>query len=380
MSFFEKFSSTKSYQYLDELIQSGKKEIILDYDIKLRTGALNKEILRYGDGIKISNDELVFDGNGHTIDGNEEANLFRINGKKVIIKNLKFKNNRFHSRLSAITIYRGSDVEIKDCIMENSTGCIDNEGVVSIDNISAKIIDNSGTMTISNPDIERIENRGILYAPDSIKEKINNDGEFYAITSKEENQYDFEYLDNLIHSGKREIKLENDIKLNISDKTITIDVDDLVIDGNGHTIDCLHNTRILEITSKNVKLKNIIFKNGNSTNGSAILNKGSVDIESCDFLNNESQSGAIYNDGEMKLEHSRLTDNNSKHDAGAVYNKGKLDIFGCVLLNNKSTDYIGGGAIYNEGELKIKESILLGNIAKDLYNYTGQKRHGGARC
>ena len=72
----------------------------------------------------------------------------------------------------------------------------------------------------------------------------------------------FKYLDDLIHSGVKEIILDSNIVLSNDEASeylegINLDVDDLVIDGNGHSIDACGKTRIFHSTSKNITIKNI---------------------------------------------------------------------------------------------------------------------------
>ena len=87
----------------------------------------------------------------------------------------------------------------------------------------------------------------------------------------------FKCLDNLIHSGVKEIVLDSDIVLGDDEKYkylngIKLDVNDLAIDGNGHAIDARGLTRIFYCTGKNVTIKNMILKNGFSEDGGAIHN------------------------------------------------------------------------------------------------------------
>ena len=74
---------------------------------------------------------------------------------------------------------------------------------------------------------------------------------------------DFKYLDELIHSGVERIILKDDIILNDNKVAIkyfdgiNIDIDNIVIDGNGHFIDAENKIRIFKISGKNITLKNI---------------------------------------------------------------------------------------------------------------------------
>ena len=92
----------------------------------------------------------------------------------------------------------------------------------------------------------------------------------------------FRYLDFLIHGGEKEIILDSDIILGDDDASeyldgIELDMDDIVIDGNGHIIDACTRTRIFKITGENIKIRNVTLKNGFShKGGGAIANAGIV--------------------------------------------------------------------------------------------------------
>ena len=157
----------------------------------------------------------------------------------------------------------------------------------------------------------------------------------------------FKYLDKLIHSGVKEIILDSDIVLGGREEKkylegIKLDLDDLIIDGNGHTIDAQGKTRIFHCTGKNIIIKNIILKNGFAGNG-----------------------GAIHNSGSLKITESTLQENTAQYDGGAIENEGELTIAESTLSGNIA--YRSGGAIENEGELTIAESTLSGNIAQEEF-------------
>ena len=79
---------SRNFKYLDDLIHSGAKEIILDSDIVLSDG----EESEYKDGIKLDMDDLTINGNGHTIDAGNQSAIFGINAVNVTINNLTLIN------------------------------------------------------------------------------------------------------------------------------------------------------------------------------------------------------------------------------------------------------------------------------------------------
>lgn len=137
----------------------------------------------------------------------------------------------------------------------------------------------------------------------------------------------FKDLDDLIHGGAKEIVLDFDIVLGDGEESeyedgIRLDVDDLTINGNGHSIDGNRKARIFHCTGKNITIKNITLKNG--------FIKGS--------------GGAIHNTGEIKITESTLLDNMAEYYGGAIENNGSLTIAESTLKDNMAEH---GGALDN---------------------------------
>ena len=159
----------------------------------------------------------------------------------------------------------------------------------------------------------------------------------------------FKYLDDLIHSGAKEIVLDSDIVLSEAEQSqylegIRLDADDLTIDGNGHTIDAQGKARIFHCTGKNITIINIVLENGYA----------------------EENGGAIYNsEGELTITESTLTKNMAIIDGGAICNgEGSLTITESTLIGNRAR-FGSGGAIKNcNGEIIISKSTLTGNTAE----------------
>ena len=88
----------------------------------------------------------------------------------------------------------------------------------------------------------------------------------------------FTQLNKLIKNNEKEIVLNENIIFEKyeeyeSIRKIRIAGNDIVIDGNGHTIDAQNKTRIFEITGKNIKIKNIGVIHGHAGDGGAIYNE-----------------------------------------------------------------------------------------------------------
>ena len=132
-----------------------------------------------------------------------------------------------------------------------------------------------------------------------------------------------------------------------------------IIDGSGN--------RIFYIKpGYTVTFKNIIFQNGKSSYGGAILNYGALFVTGCSFIGNTATGGgAIFNSGGyLSVIGSSFTDTATKN-GGAIYNAlgGTLIINGGCWFGNNRASY--GGAVYgiNAGSLSITDSTFTGNHA-----------------
>ena len=201
----------------------------------------------------------------------------------------------------------------------------------------------------------------------------------------DEERYDFSYLDKIIHeTSSNEIVLDKDISFENYEKDfyeggIELDRDNLIIDGNGRTINGRDKSRIFIITGDNIRLKNINFKNGHShknysnplnNDGGAIrINHGlNLTVENCNFIDNSSEvnGGAISKyDGQLDIIGSSLMGNVALNNGGALNNEeGNVKIMNSSFEENSSSEY--GGALNNEeGNVEILESRWAKNTGCD---------------
>ena len=86
MGLFDKvkgmLSSENNFTYLNDLIHSETKEIVLNTDIKLN----EKELSTFRDGITLDVDNLIIDGNGFSIDGIGKTRFFNITGNSLMVE------------------------------------------------------------------------------------------------------------------------------------------------------------------------------------------------------------------------------------------------------------------------------------------------------
>ena len=121
-----------------------------------------------------------------------------------------------------------------------------------------------------------------------------------------------------------------------NEETIVIE-DSISITGNGiYTIDGNNSGGIFKIRQGAVvTLTNVILINGNSENGGAIYNEGSLTIVNSQFTNNNASVG------------------------GAIYNSGSITLSGSTFENNNATN---GSSIYNDGTLYLSGNTINGPI------------------
>ena len=185
----------------------------------------------------------------------------------------------------------------------------------------------------------------------------------------------FQYLDNLIHSGEKEVSMEYDIILEEDEEEkynegITLDVQDLILDGNGHSIDAQEKSRIFNIKSR-VKFKNLTLKNGYSDDyGGAIcvFNSWLSSFENCSFKNNHANMGGAF----FSKEHRDITFSNCQFTnnygiGGALFcNTGRFNINKCSFKNIQSKKVNDGSAIVIAGgsNVTITNSIFYNNCSE----------------
>ena len=147
------------------------------------------------------------------------------------------------------------------------------------------------------------------------------------------NMRDHNYLATLIRNYDDVVSLNEDILLK---KTVTIKKDNLIIDGNGHTIDGNGKNCIFHIKAKNVVLRNMVLKNAKAPEGmfaepkgygGAIKNEGQLEINACEFINNVAEKDGydILNKGVLKIECCKFS--KSRDNKYSIFNVGSIKAF-----------------------------------------------------
>lgn len=199
----------------------------------------------------------------------------------------------------------------------------------------------------------------------------------------------FGKLDELIHSGASMIVLDSNFILEDGEEKkylngIRLDIEGLVIDGNGHTIDARGKARIFDVVGFGTHLNDIIFKNGYGENGGAIINDSMLNINKCVFKSNHANvGGAIYNSRKVIVSKSDFISNEAAN-GGAIHNCREYKVRCHHSSFKDNTTESLGGAINNDGDLKVNNCNFESNHAeKGGAIFTNKREYRiirGTRC
>ena len=174
----------------------------------------------------------------------------------------------------------------------------------------------------------------------------------------------FTDLANEITNASDELNLTQDYKYNIGDNKEGIKITKpITINGNGHVLDALSQSRIFNILSF-ANLKNITFKNAKFSSssrdwvgGGAIDITSDCNIASCTFENciDNGESSLVNGGGAIYIRHSAICNlinctfsncYSTSNTGGAIFSwYGICNITGSNFINCYSPGYYGGGAI-----------------------------------
>ena len=307
-----------------------------------------------------------------------------LNGKSSVIENVAFGD---HLSNGSLNILNNSDLTLSNPKISDNGKTILNEKDLLLKNSSADVLEKiygNGSLEVSGQFADGGKPEGDLAIGEGISTQLPG-GEGISGQAVDQEIYDFSYLDRIIHeTSSNEIVLDKDISFENYEKDfyeggIELDRDNLIIDGNGRTINGRDKSRIFIITGDNIRLKNINFKNGrshknysnalNNDGGAIRINHGlNLTVENCNFIDNSSEvnGGAISkHDGQLDIIGSSLMGNVAKNNGGALNNeKGNVKIMNSSFEENSSSEY--GGALNNEeGKVEILESRWAKNTGCD---------------
>lgn len=217
---------------------------------------------------------------------------------------------------------------------------------------------------------------------------VSYDLDFINLPVDEAEYNSFSNLNYLISCSRKMVNLNQNFAFNETYDAkyaggVKIYRNNLIINGNNHTIDGANMARMFNVMGKNITFQNINFINGASDDGGAIYcNKDNLRIVNCTFTNCKANNygGAIFwNEGENGIiTDSTFSQNAAAISGAAIYNKGKNTIIknSKFTANTAKTD----SGIYSKNNLKITdcagadvkiESKIIAQTKSFVINYAG---------
>ncbi|WP_116592083.1 right-handed parallel beta-helix repeat-containing protein [Methanobrevibacter thaueri] len=211
-----------------------------------------------------------------------------------------------------------------------------------------------------------IEEQKVTQTDNEEKTGATDDGTFEALRTKIEGA-----------SSGDTVYLENNYSCEDSwsrHRGIDIDKSNLVIDGQGHTIDAKQKTRIFDVYADNVTIKNIKFINAkyeNSGGAIQLYESANGSVSGCSFVNCSTgdSGGAIcwYDSPYGSVSGCSFVNCSAGHDGGAIEwsHSDNGSVSGCSFVNCSAG--INGGAVnwYSSANGNISDCVFINNTASE---------------
>ena len=310
-------------------------------------------------GIVIDKDDFVVNGNGHTIDGSNQARIFALTGDNITLKNLNLING--NSSVGGAVLCPGF-VNFENVTFKYNTA--DKGAAIGCQN--ATIV---GSMFVNNNAIN-----GVIYSDDGdlgiVSSSFVNSTNLtssiiYALSEGSLSIEDCEFLNShakyatAIYSSK-DTKIKDTV---FKDLSAEFTAGAVAFKGDLDVI--INNTVFINTTAK---------KNGGAI--FADFNDGILEINNMTVLNSSADfGGAICQlGGYLIIDDSVFTGNTALYDGGAIYSSyANFALQDCLVSGNKvlSPGYSNGGGVYLDmsEDASITDTIFENNAVNGLYCY-----------
>lgn len=311
----------------------------------------------------------------HIATVNNDGGAICLKGKNISINHCNFENNRCGFSGGAISVKFARNIKILNSKFENNS-CGDFGGAIDLNSDKAIICNSTFTNNSPKDLFNNCVNTSIVYC-----NKLAVDTR-YEINYADSFDVLARLIDNTPEGGI--LTLTNDYQyVDGANKGILINKS-ITIDGNGHTLNGNHLSRIFNITACDVVIRNINFINGNAygkyyikyVGGGAIYWNGANGVmENCNFTGNTGQGieddpfvedkKYIDKNGIIVHIHIQRPVGAKTNEGGAiVWNGTNGTVFKCIFTNNNVGYPNSGGAICWRGDFgRILESQFYYNHA-----------------
>ena len=335
------------------------------------------------DGI-IINKNITINGNGYSINANEQSRIFNLKGSdlKIALNNITFTNGNANN---GGAIYHGDknpiDITIKNCNFKNNTA-INDGGAVHLKSTGLIIMENNNFTN----NIAGFEGGAIYSSGENMKILNSNFTANIAktrggamSTGKNTEIYNSIFKNNYVSTYGGAISTGENSNVNQS----------IFINNTAENSGGAINVK----QDKTITISNSHFIGNIATNEGGAVKAGSTTIINSNFTNNKANDkngGAVYLGANSKVEKSIFSENTANNNGGAVYSITGLNITDSEFNNNSASKY--GGAVSTKnleikncefnnnnagnsgGSLKIDGTTVLNNV---IVNGGSSGYHGG---
>ena len=317
-NFLSDNDTTGSFDELYELVESGSYEISLDKNYILDSD-FESDYIYLSEG-------QVFDGNGHSIDGNKHPRIFYSDEDDITIKNLVIKNTQHSEDEYYGPIYfEGNNCRLDNCTFINNNG-------------ETRLIEFECYGVITN-----------------CKFTSNNMDELVSISSDKFSLSNCEFSNNKVHTV-----------IYGSDASVEID-------------NCRFNNNVGCLIKSKVDLTNSNFNNNRIVEDYQTFIEASQNsrIENCNFngfrFSKDKENPIMRLDGGCTVSDCSFTNNNVTYCIDISYDNSKDYILNCRFENNYWDGYLYGNSktvVQNPtfSNNKIRSSILC-EFSGIVYDY-----------
>lgn len=364
---------TLSFSHLNTLIKMNPYEVKLEKDYAFNS-TIDSDFI---EGIFLS-EYVTIDGQGHRIDGSNQARAFIVGDYGITFNNINFTNCNANSSNN----YGGAIYSFYYAFYVRNSSFVNNHASLG------GAIYSEGTVDLQNSNFTDNHASDIGGAVFTLKVLLSTNSTFRNNTNTqiytEENftgtgntfLCDDVYVDLFINATRDNGIVSLDQDLNAT-QTIVINGSNVIIDGNGHTIDGLNKTRLFYVQGNNVTIRNINIINGKNDEGlyygGAILADGELYVINSSFRDNEAfgYGGAIsvFSGSNLHIINSTFTNNTSRHYGGAIMGSD-VEVINSSFELNSAEDH--GGAIAMWGELLVDNCSFNNNsafVGSSIFDY-----------